>query len=84
MLPCELWLIIFKFTDNETFWNIINAIKTFDVNKAELLMQLICRDLVKVNHKIVLMIDFLRHFEYYNIRANYLKYRYNFILDPKF
>ena len=84
MLPCELWLIVFKFTDNETFWNIINAIKTFDVNKAELLMQLICRDLVKVNQKIVLMIDFLRHFEYYNLRENYLKYRYNFILDPKF
>lgn len=84
MLPCELWLIVFKFTDNNTFWKIINAIKIFDVNKVESLMQLICRDLVKVNHKIVLMINFLRNYEYYNLRENYLNYRYNFILDYNF
>lgn len=81
-IPIEIWLIIFKFTDNNTFHSLVKFITDCDGNFGDALMQLVCKDVVKYNNKIVMMNMLINNYEYFVKRENYLQFRLRFIADP--
>lgn len=80
-LPIEVWMRIFIFTDNETFHSFTKFIITYDANFGNMLMKLICRDVVKYNNKIVMMINLINNYDYFIQRKNYMQFRFQFIAD---
>lgn len=80
-IPLEIWLRIFKFTDNDTFHSLIKFITDYDADLGDTLMQLVCRDVVKYNNKIVMMIKLINNYDYFVQRKNYMHFRFHFIAD---
>jgi hypothetical protein len=80
-IPTEIWLRIFKFTDNNTFQSLTKFILDYDADFGDELMQLVCRDTVKYNIKIVMMIKLINNYDYFVQRKNYMQFRFNFIAD---
>lgn len=80
-IPVEIWLRIFKFTDNSTFQSLTKFILDYDADFGDELMQLVCRDTVKYNIKIVMMIKLINNYDYFVQRKNYMQFRFNFIAD---
>jgi hypothetical protein len=84
MLPLELWLIIFKYTDKCSFKAIMTILYNLDSRFAESLKSLVCRDLVKSNNKIMLMIKLVNNYSYFRRGENYMLFRSEYILDQKY
>ena len=80
-IPVEIWLRIFKFTENDTFHSLNKFITDYDSNMGNTLMQLVCRDTVKYNNKIVMMIKLINNYDYFVQRQNYMQFRFQFIVD---
>ena len=80
-IPLEIWLRIFQFTDNDTFHSLTKFITDYDAVLGDTLMQLVCRDVVKFNNKIVMMIKLINNYDYFVQRKNYMQFRFNFIAD---
>ena len=80
-IPLEIWLRIFKFTDNNTFQLLTKFITNWDPELGNTLMKLVCRDTVKYNNKIVMMINLINNYDYFVQRENYMQFRFNFIAD---
>ena len=84
MLPLEIWLIIFKDTDKDTFNTIMSILYDLNYRFAHSLKAIVCRDLVKYNKKIMLMIKLVNNYIYFNKRGSYLQFRYDYSLDIKY
>ena len=54
LLPLELWLHIFKYTDNETFENIFDFLYSINIYFANTLKALVCKDIIKKKKKLYL------------------------------
>jgi hypothetical protein len=80
-VPIEIWLTVFKFTDNDTFQTIINVLYSIDYHFGERLLALICRDIVKFNHKILLMNKFLQAPKLFTSKKSYMKFKSEYCRD---
>jgi hypothetical protein len=74
-LPIELWLHVFKFTDNETFNIIMKVLYRSDFDFAERLLGVVCRDIVKFNHKILLMNNLLKEPQIFMNKQSYMGFK---------
>lgn len=79
VIPLEIWMIIFKYTDNESFNKLLQCIKDLDQVTYKKVMLLICWDAVKKNKRIVAMIRLIRNFDFYRLMNNYLNFKNEWI-----
>lgn len=84
MLPLELWLMIFKYTDKSSFKTIMAILYELNSKYADSLKALVCKDLVKSNNKIQLMIKLVNNYSYFRKAKNYMLFRSQFICDQKY
>ena len=77
MLPLELWLMVFKYTDDRTFKKIMMCIFNYDKDSAVDLYSLVCVDTIKNNVKIVMMNNLLLNPTYYRKKRTYI----DFVID---
>jgi hypothetical protein len=74
-LPIELWLHVFKFTDNDTFNIIMRVLYNIDFGFAEGLLALVCKDIVKFNHKIILMNKLIKEPSLFMNKHAYMEFK---------
>jgi hypothetical protein len=75
LLPLEMWLLIFQYTDNVSFNNILDFINKYDKYTHKTLMSLVCKDIVKNNKKIIAMIKLFQEPKHYRTKNNYLHFK---------
>lgn len=75
VIPLEIWLIIFKYTNTESFNKIIQCIKDIDEITYNNLLSLISWNLVKKNVKLVSIVNLLHNFKHYRLKENYLHFK---------
>ena len=81
LLPLELWLHIFKYTDNETFENIFDFLYSTNIYFANTLKALVCKDIIKKNKKVVLMNRLINSPSTFRKARQYLNFRQQFISE---
>lgn len=77
MLPLELWLIVFKYTDGGTFKKIMMCLFEYDKVFTTELFSLVCNDIIKTNEKIVMMNNLMLNPTYYRKKRTYI----DFVID---
>ena len=75
IIPIELWLLIFRYTDTETLNNILIFLKSVDSVFHNRLLSIICYDTVKYNKKILQMIKLVKTPYNFRYKRNYLNFR---------
>ena len=75
MLPMELWLLIFRYTNTETFNIVMKFIKDYSEDFYRKLLLLVCKDIVKKNVKIRAMVNLFNDPAFYKCRNNYMYFK---------
>lgn len=77
-LPSELWLLIFQYTDTETFTNIVNYLYLKNKRFAFSLYGMVCKDAIKYNKKIILMNKIIFNPGQFRKMEPYMEFKYMF------
>lgn len=78
ILPVEIWLKIFKYTDNNTFRKILACLFSADKEFAKKLYSMICLDIIKHNKQILLMNSLMNQPSQYRKMDTYMNFKYHF------
>ena len=79
IVPLEIWLHIFRYTNTDSFNKLLQCIKDIDEVTYNKLIGLICWDTVKNNKRILAMTKLIGNFDFYRLKNNYLKFKNEWI-----
>lgn len=78
MLPLELWLEVFKYTDNNSFRTVMACLFSLNKKFAQTLYSMVCIDIIKKNKKIEMMNSLIQNPSYYRKKTTYINFKCDF------
>lgn len=81
LLPLEIWLIVFRYTDATTFDAIFDFLYEKDDGFAKTLRGIVCRDIIKKNRKLILMNRLIKNPLFYRKNTTYLNFRLEYMRE---